>query len=98
MRRGVPISITSSLPPAPEPAQKQKQQQQQQEPQHRHPQQLVPCGAAAVCCYCGVASVGGLMAMPGSTQRRCFYGCGNWTPASGPTCSFFLVGGVVDCQ
>ncbi|KAF0899626.1 hypothetical protein E2562_020815 [Oryza meyeriana var. granulata] len=103
MRRGVAISITGSLAaPAPEPA-RQLQKKQQQELQHRRPQpqpqpqpQLVPCGAA-VCCYCGVASIGGVMAMPGSTQRRCFYGCGNWTPASGSTCPFFLVGGVVDC-
>lgn len=92
LRRGVPISITGSLPAAPPPLEQARKQQQQQEMQ----QLLVPCGAA-VCCYCGVASTGGLMAMRGSTQRRCFYGCGNWTAVSGATCPFFLMGGVVDC-
>uniref|UniRef100_A0A0D9V2Y6 Exonuclease domain-containing protein n=1 Tax=Leersia perrieri TaxID=77586 RepID=A0A0D9V2Y6_9ORYZ len=88
MRRGMPISITGSLlPPA---VLRQHEQQQQQQ------MLLVPCGgAAAVCCYCGVASMGGVMEMPGSTERRCFYGCGNWTPASGATCPFLLVGGIV---
>lgn len=74
MRRGVQLSITSSLQ-APSP-------------------QVTPyggAGAAAACyCYCGVASRGGVVAVPGPMQGRCFYGCGNWTPSMGAVCSYFM--------
>jgi ERI1 exoribonuclease 2 len=77
MRRGAKIAITGSL--APPPIQHKEEEEQQ-------PHTSL-CGGA---CYCGVASRGGVVAVPGPTQGRCFWGCGNWTPAMGAACPYFL--------
>ncbi|KAL6639125.1 hypothetical protein ACP70R_022855 [Stipagrostis hirtigluma subsp. patula] len=89
MRRGVHISITGSLAPPPTtPSQPQ--------PQAVTPSRLCTCdggvGSTACCCYGGVATRGGVMMTPGTMQGRCFYGCGNWTPAFRPMCPFFPAG------
>ncbi|TVU39574.1 hypothetical protein EJB05_13000, partial [Eragrostis curvula] len=92
MRRGVAISITGSLAPALAP-------KKQDEIRPQPPAQPVGpnlsmwgggAGAVPCCCYCGVTSRCGMVMAPGPMQGRCFYGCGNCTPAFGPKCPFFL--------
>ncbi|XP_020152965.1 uncharacterized protein [Aegilops tauschii subsp. strangulata] len=65
------------------------QQKQQQQPQ---PHMISPCGGtSATCfCYCRVPTRGGVVSMPGPMQGKCFFGCGNWTPAMGPVCPYFV--------
>ncbi|KAL5228790.1 hypothetical protein ABZP36_017055 [Zizania latifolia] len=82
MRRGATLSITGSLAAAPPGSAPQKHKE---EP----PRQLIPCGGA-VCCYCGVLGRGGVLTVPGPTQGRRFYCCGNWTAAAGAACPFFV--------
>ncbi|XP_051186194.1 uncharacterized protein [Lolium perenne] len=77
MRRGAKIAITGSLASPPIQYKEEKEQQ---------PHTSL-CGGA---CYCGVASRGGVVAVPGPTQGRCFWGCGNWTPTMGAVCPYFL--------
>jgi ERI1 exoribonuclease 2 len=100
MRRGAKIEITGSL--APPPIQEHEQQQQQKphvsprwitsSPIHHQKPHISPCGGAlgACFCYCGVASRGGVVAVPGPMQGKCFLGCGNWTPAMGAFCPYFV--------
>ncbi|KAK1680486.1 hypothetical protein QYE76_041334 [Lolium multiflorum] len=100
MRRGAKIEITGSL--APPPIQEREQQQQQKphvsprwitsSPIHHQKPHISPCGGAlgACFCYCGVASRGGVVAVPGPMQGKCFLGCGNWTPAMGAFCPYFV--------
>ncbi|XBI26614.1 hypothetical protein VPH35_051283 [Triticum aestivum] len=65
------------------------QQKQQQPPQ---PHMISPCdGTSATCfCYCRVPTRGGVVSVPGPMQGKCFFGCGNWTPAMGPVCPYFV--------
>ncbi|KAM3329714.1 hypothetical protein ACQJBY_026635 [Aegilops geniculata] len=65
------------------------QQKQQQPPQ---PHMISPCGGtSATCfCYCRVPTRGGVVSMPGPMQGKCFFRCGNWTPAMGPVCPYFV--------
>ncbi|XP_051207567.1 uncharacterized protein [Lolium perenne] len=81
MRRGAKIAITGSLAPLPI---QHREEEQQQQPHTRL------CGGAAGACYCGVASRGSVVAMPGPMQGRCYWGCGNWTPTMGAVCPYFL--------
>ncbi|KQK16243.1 ERI1 exoribonuclease 2 [Brachypodium distachyon] len=78
MHRGVKLCITGSLAPPP--------------PQQQKKPKVSPCnGAADAClCYCGVASREGMVAVPGPMQGKCFMGCGNWTPAMGALCPYFV--------
>ncbi|XP_059652032.1 uncharacterized protein LOC132299440 isoform X2 [Cornus florida] len=40
-------------------------------------------------CFCGVKSSKGMVRKPGPKQGSCFFGCGNWTTATGARCHFF---------
>jgi ERI1 exoribonuclease 2 len=79
MRRGAKIAITGSLAPPP------IQPKEEEEQPHRS-----LCGGVVGACFCGVASRGGGVAMPGPMQGRCYWGCGNWTPTMGAICPYFL--------
>ncbi|CAL5075575.1 unnamed protein product [Urochloa decumbens] len=90
MRRGVHISITGSLVPAhlPEP---------EPEPEPQLQPQVAPlnyclnwCAGGAGCCYCGVPFRGNMLMMPGPTQGRYFFSCGNWTPSLRSMRPFFV--------
>ncbi|VAH75435.1 unnamed protein product [Triticum turgidum subsp. durum] len=37
-----------------------------------------------------VPTRGGVVSVPGPMQGKCFFGCGNWTPAMGPVCPYFV--------
>jgi len=41
------------------------------------------------CCFCGVKSSKGMVRKPGPKQGSIFFGCGNWTTATGARCHFF---------
>ncbi|CAN6203802.1 unnamed protein product [Urochloa humidicola] len=90
MRRGVRITITGSLVPAPlpEPEPEPKPQLQPQAALLNHC--LNWCAGGAGCCYCGVLIKGDMVMLPGPTQGRYFFRCGNWTPSLGPMCPFFV--------
>ncbi|KAM0900192.1 hypothetical protein ACQ4PT_020805 [Festuca glaucescens] len=82
MWRGARIAITGSL--APPPIQHKEEEEEQ-------PHTSLCGGAVGACfCYCGVASRGGVVAMVGPLQGRCYWGCGNWTPTMGAVCPYFL--------
>ncbi|GFY93502.1 hypothetical protein Acr_08g0018980 [Actinidia rufa] len=40
-------------------------------------------------CHCGVKSSKGMVRKPGPKQGSLFYGCGNWTAATGARCQYF---------
>uniref|UniRef100_A0A453EKZ5 Zinc finger GRF-type domain-containing protein n=2 Tax=Triticinae TaxID=1648030 RepID=A0A453EKZ5_AEGTS len=56
------------------------------------PHMISPCGGSpGTCfCYCRVPTRGGVVSVPGPMQGKCFFGCGNWTPAMGPVCPYFV--------
>uniref|UniRef100_A0ACD5Z3S2 Uncharacterized protein n=1 Tax=Avena sativa TaxID=4498 RepID=A0ACD5Z3S2_AVESA len=105
MRRGAKIEITGSLAPVPL-IQEKKQQQQKPcispcvitgspalPPRIQQQPHASPCsGAETRFCYCGVPSRGGVVAVPGPMHGKCFLGCGNWTPAMGVVCPYFVWG------
>ncbi|XBI17185.1 hypothetical protein VPH35_059291 [Triticum aestivum] len=81
----IPCGGSSALVP---PTIQQKQQQQQP----HQPHMISPCGGSpGTCfCYCRVPTRGGVVSVPGPMQGKCFFGCGNWTPAMGPVCPYFV--------
>uniref|UniRef100_A0A453EKY4 Exonuclease domain-containing protein n=1 Tax=Aegilops tauschii subsp. strangulata TaxID=200361 RepID=A0A453EKY4_AEGTS len=87
MLRGVKMTITGSL--ASPPPIHQKQQLPQLLPSSY---MISPCGGSpGTCfCYCRVPTRGGVVSVPGPMQGKCFFGCGNWTPAMGPVCPYFV--------
>ncbi|CAN6305368.1 unnamed protein product [Urochloa humidicola] len=89
MRRGVPISITGSLVPAPlpEPEPKQELQLEPQAAPLNHCLNL--CMGGAGCYYCGVPIRGDMVTMPGPMQGCYFYSCDRML-SLGPVCPFFL--------
>ncbi|KAK6934008.1 Exonuclease, RNase T/DNA polymerase III, partial [Dillenia turbinata] len=40
-------------------------------------------------CFCGVKSTKGIVRKPGPKQGAVFFGCGNWTLATGARCHYF---------
>ncbi|WOL04565.1 ERI1 exoribonuclease 2-like [Canna indica] len=55
------------------------------------PKELVGPGGKenGSCCYCGVLCSKCVVRKPGSTQDRCFFGCGNRTAAGQAVCNYF---------
>ncbi|CAL5080158.1 unnamed protein product [Urochloa decumbens] len=98
MSRGVPITITGSLVPVPLP---EPEPEPEPKPKPKPEIQIQPlaaplnhclnwCACGAGFCYCSVPIRGNMVMMPGETQGRYFFTCGNWTPSLGPMCPFFV--------
>lgn len=95
MRSGFKFSITNSLmwPPTDCPITLKQTPECPSFSNHHPPlkpkDMQVPVFQSYPYCHCGVKSSKGIVQKPGPTQGNFFFGCGNWTAATGARCHYF---------
>ena len=92
MRHGYCFSITKSLVTQDFPLTSRTNQSQTLRGTASDALQSQPCAGEEIGmhCLCGVTRNRCMVRKPGPTEGRWFFGCGNWTPARGAVCNYFV--------